>query len=98
MRWKGRRDRVRVAHPDARPEDIILLRDAAERPDELPLAEGSIDAARELVEKLENVAGYCEWAGRVDWARGKKGKARKRWMTCTELSEEARAWCGTCDG
>ena len=65
---------------------------------EMHLDEGSIDAARELVEKLEDVAGYCEWAGRVDWARGKKGKARKRWMTCTELSEEARAWCGTCDG
>ncbi len=58
--------------------------------------EGELDEVRELAAQLPDVDEACEWAGRVDWMRGKKSKARKRWATCGELSEEAQGWCGAC--
>jgi hypothetical protein len=58
--------------------------------------EGELDEVQRLAEKLPDVDEACEWAGRIDWMQGKKGKARKHWATCGALSEEAEAWCAGC--
>lgn len=76
--------------PHRREAGLTLLKMHAE--------EGELDNVKALAAKLPDEPEACEWTGRVDWIRGKKGKAKKQWATCSELSEEALGWCGDCQG